>query len=73
MDSTATRVYPPILLVEDSPADTDLTLRALKPHPKLHSLPVVMLTTSSERRDVNTAYELGADSYIVKPAASGYG
>jgi CheY-like chemotaxis protein len=30
-------------------------------------VPVVMLTTSKEDRDINTAYDLGANSYIVKP------
>jgi DNA-binding NarL/FixJ family response regulator len=28
---------------------------------------VVILTTSKEDRDINTAYDLGANSYIVKP------
>jgi DNA-binding NarL/FixJ family response regulator len=28
---------------------------------------VVVLTTSREDRDINTAYDLGANSYIVKP------
>ena len=111
---------PPILLVEDSPVDVDLTLRAfarnrlanpmlvardgeealawiprweageprpavilldlnlprvdgltvlgaLKAHPELSRIPVVVLTTSREDRDINTAYNLGANSYIVKP------
>ncbi|MCK9607913.1 MAG: response regulator [Methylomonas sp.] len=42
-------------------------LRALKAHPLLRSIPVVILTTSKEDKDVMTAYELGANSYIVKP------
>lgn len=42
-------------------------LRALKAHPRLRSIPVVILTTSKEDRDVSTAYELGVNSYIVKP------
>jgi CheY-like chemotaxis protein len=32
-------------------------------------LPVVVLTSSSESSDVNRAYELGANSYLVKPIA----
>ncbi|MDO9598535.1 MAG: response regulator [Azoarcus sp.] len=110
----------PILLVEDNPADLDLTLRAFKRRhllnpirvardgqealdlmpqwlageplplvvlldlklPKVHglevlrqfkqsettrSVPVVVLTTSDEDADIESAYQLGANSYILKP------
>ena len=33
----------------------------------LRRLPVVVLTSSSQSQDVNRAYELGANSYLVKP------
>ncbi len=42
-------------------------LRQLKSHPRFRTIPVVMLTTSAESADVQTAFELGANSYIVKP------
>lgn len=42
-------------------------LRQLKAHPVCQTVPVVMLTTSGEDRDVQTAYQLGANSYIIKP------
>jgi CheY-like chemotaxis protein len=42
-------------------------LRQIKSHPKFHSIPVIILTTSGEDRDVHDAYEIGANSYIVKP------
>jgi CheY-like chemotaxis protein len=42
-------------------------LRRLKAHPRFRTIPVVILTTSNEDRDVQTAYELGVNSYIVKP------
>lgn len=42
-------------------------LRQLKAHPAYSTIPVVILTTSSEDRDINTAYQLGVNSYIVKP------
>jgi len=42
-------------------------LRQIKTHPDLKVIPVVVLTSSSESRDMQTAYQLGANSYIVKP------
>ena len=108
-----------ILLVEDSPADVELAIRALKKHnlanqvriardgaealdflfgadagpapkmvlldlklPKIDGLevlrriktdpatrriPVVVMTSSREERDIVESYELGVNSYIVKP------
>ena len=42
-------------------------LRQLKNHPKFSSIPVIILTTSAEDSDVEEAYRLGCNSYIVKP------
>lgn len=42
-------------------------LRQLKNHPKFSTIPVIVLTTSTEDRDVEEAYKLGCNSYIVKP------
>ncbi len=42
-------------------------LEVIKKHPDFRTIPVVILTTSSESRDVKTSYLLGANSYIVKP------
>jgi hypothetical protein len=42
-------------------------LRRLKEHPQFRAIPVVMLTTSQEDRDIQGAYALGVNSYIVKP------
>ena len=43
-------------------------LRQIKSDGKLHRLPVVVLTTSASESDVDQAYELRANSYLVKPA-----
>lgn len=42
-------------------------LRQLKTHPAFRAIPIVVLTTSSEDADIQKAYQLGANSYIVKP------
>jgi CheY-like chemotaxis protein len=42
-------------------------LEWLRTQQNLKRLPVVVLTASSESSDVNRAYDLGANSYLVKP------
>jgi len=42
-------------------------LKTYKANPITQRIPVVMLTTSKEDKDVAEAYQLGANSYIVKP------
>ena len=44
-------------------------LRRIKNDPRTKLIPVVVLTSSKEHRDVLASYELGANSYIVKPVA----
>jgi two-component system, response regulator len=43
-------------------------LKAIKPDPLLRRIPVVILTTSDEERDVARAYDCYTNSYLVKPA-----
>ena len=43
-------------------------LAAIKAHPELRRIPVIVLTTSQRPADVRQSYELGASTYIVKPA-----
>lgn len=42
-------------------------LRRLKGDPRTRSIPVVVLTSSKEQNDVVESYDLGVNSYIVKP------
>lgn len=42
-------------------------LRTIKGDPDLRSIPVIVLTTSSDASDVASAYENHANSYITKP------
>jgi two-component system, response regulator len=42
-------------------------LRQIRANPTTHRLPVVILTSSNEEKDLATGYDLGVNSYIVKP------
>ena len=42
-------------------------LRQVRADERLATMPVVILTSSSEERDITRAYHLGANSYITKP------
>jgi CheY-like chemotaxis protein len=42
-------------------------LRHARQHPVWKQVPFVILTTSSEHSDIGAAYQLGVNSYIVKP------
>ncbi len=42
-------------------------LQQIKDDPRTRSLPVVILTSSKENPDIQRCYDLGANSYIVKP------
>lgn len=42
-------------------------LRRIKEEPRTKTIPVVVLTSSREERDIVESYKLGVNSYIVKP------
>ena len=42
-------------------------LQRLKADPRTHMIPVVVLTSSREERDIVDSYRLGVNSYITKP------
>ncbi len=42
-------------------------LKEIKTNERTKKLPVVIVTSSQEDPDIQTAYDLGANSYIVKP------
>ena len=42
-------------------------LRVIKGDERTQEIPVVMVTSSREDPDIKTAYQLGANSYVVKP------
>jgi CheY-like chemotaxis protein len=44
-------------------------LEKIKAEPDLQAVPVVMLTTSREEKDLLRSYKLGVNAYVVKPVA----
>jgi CheY-like chemotaxis protein len=42
-------------------------LRQIKADPELKKIPVIMLTTTDDPREVERCHELGCNNYIVKP------
>jgi CheY-like chemotaxis protein len=42
-------------------------LKVIKARPELKTIPIIVLTTSKEKRDVLESFELGAAGYMVKP------
>lgn len=61
----------PMLLLMDlkMPRKSGLeVLEWLRQQPGLRRLPVVVLTSSNQSPDINRAYDLGVNSYLVKPA-----
>jgi CheY-like chemotaxis protein len=57
-----------VLLDNKMPKKSGLdVLREIKSDPDLKKIPVVMLTSSKEDRDILDSYDLGVNAYVVKP------
>ncbi len=46
-------------------------LREIKADPNLRQIPIVVLTTSKAEEDIYRSYQLGANSFIIKPVTFG--
>ncbi|MFI5381416.1 MAG: response regulator [Tepidisphaerales bacterium] len=42
-------------------------LKRIKAHPETRTIPVVVMTSSNEERDLVESYRFGVNSYVVKP------
>ena len=62
---------PAIVLLDLNMPGTDgrAVLSVLKKDPLLHTIPVIVFSTSSSSRDIEDCYQLGANSYLTKPIA----
>ena len=65
----ATDEFPKVILLDLKLPKVDglEVLRRLRDDPRTRSIPVVVLTSSREERDIVESYRLGVNSYIVKP------
>jgi two-component system, chemotaxis family, response regulator Rcp1 len=68
-DGCAQRMRPDLILLDlNLPRkDGHEVLAEIKADPDLRKIPVVVLTTSENERDVRRAYDLNANCYITKP------
>ncbi|MBG8552704.1 response regulator [Hymenobacter sp. BT594] len=63
------QAMPAIILLDLNLPGTDgrTVLDVVKQDPYLHSIPVIIFSTSSNSKDVEDCYRLGANSYLTKP------
>jgi two-component system response regulator len=68
-DMLARRDFPALILLDIKLPKVDgfEVLQQLRTHELTRRLPVVILTSSREERDVAAGYDLGVNSYIQKP------
>lgn len=62
-------LHPAVILLDLKLPKLDglAVLRTIKSEPALKPIPVVMLTSSREERDLVESYQLGVNAYVVKP------
>lgn len=60
---------PSMVLLDINLPGTDgrAVLAKMKSDPLLRTIPVIVLTTSRDARDIESSYQAGANSYLVKP------
>ncbi len=68
-DGNTTKELPVVVLLDLKLPRIDglEVLRRIRANERTKRLPVVILTSSNLDRDVNTSYDLGANSYVRKP------
>lgn len=67
----AEKVYPSFILLDLNMPKKDgrEVLKEIKQHPEFKKIPVVVFTTTNSENEVKRCYELGANTYVVKPVS----
>jgi len=65
------KAYPSFILLDLNMPKKDgrEVLREIKQHPEFRKIPVVVFTTTNSENEVKRCYELGANTYVVKPVS----
>jgi two-component system response regulator len=68
-ENAGPKVHPKVILLDLKLPKVDgiQILRELKSHDSTRNIPVVVLTSSQEERDIVDSYHLGVNSYVTKP------
>jgi CheY-like chemotaxis protein len=63
--------FPAIILLDLNMPKKDgrEALREIKQHPILKKIPVIIFTTTKSEHEISRCYELGANTYVVKPVS----
>ena len=63
--------FPSIILLDLNMPKKDgrEALRDIKEHPILKKIPVIVFTTTRSENEITRCYELGANTYVVKPVS----
>jgi len=63
------RAMPDLIILDlNIPKKSGLeVIKEIRQGPEIKNLPVIVLTTSDDAKDIETAYKLGANCYITKP------
>ena len=65
------RQYPSFILLDLNMPKKDgrEVLKEIKQHPEFKKIPVVVFTTTNSENEIRRCYELGANTYVVKPVS----
>jgi len=69
--NTSTAERPGLILLDLNMPGLDgrKTLKLIKENAHLKGIPVIILTTSADERDIETCYQMGANTYVQKPVS----